>query len=97
MRIKKKYLLVIILVIISVPLLQIVLLSSYNAVGGSFGFRPISHNCVGFKINQETADKFFPKGDVEFQFLFHFRYLNPPDSENLNDVFCFGQDIWFGE
>ena len=68
-----------------------VLVIGYEGIGGSFGIRPITHDCFGIVIGPSSTVRFLPKGDIEFRFIyFHFRYFIPSE---LVDPFCVGQDI----
>ena len=90
---KKVILVVLVGIFIMLLFLQFIIPIAISSCGGSFGLRPMSHSCIGLKISPDTA-MIFPRGDIEFQFLFHFRYHVLDKSSG---IFCLGQDIWFGE
>ena len=58
-----------------------VLVIGYEGISGSFGIRPITHDCFGIVIG--------PSSTVRFLY-FHIRYFIPSE---LVDPFCVGQDI----
>lgn len=78
---------------------QGVLINAKQAVGGSFGVRPMSHDCVGLRVREGSATRWFPHADVQFHVgRFHFRYVvQPPQPFGGERDYCVGQDIWFGE
>ena len=79
-------------VLFLVTQLQPALIRSAGGVAGSFGVRPVSHQCFGLVV---TENDHFPSGEFEFTMvLFHFRYsISHEDERSL----CIGQDIWYGE
>ncbi|MBK9928155.1 MAG: hypothetical protein IPP66_23045 [Anaerolineales bacterium] len=63
-----------------------------GAVAGTFGVRPVSHQCFGLVV---TENDHFPPGEVNItMILFHFRYSVSHEDER---PVCVGQDIWYGE
>lgn len=72
--------------------LQPALIRSAGGVAGSFGVRPVSHQCFGLAV---TENERLPAGEFEFTMvLFHFRYsVSHEDERSL----CIGQDVWYGE
>ena len=75
-----------------------ILVALRGGVAGSFGIRPRSHECIGFRISPELVAKSLPEGDFEFHFLlFHFRYAVSNEFSDPQRVYCIGQDVWFGE
>ncbi|OGG00503.1 hypothetical protein A2Y99_02655 [Candidatus Gottesmanbacteria bacterium RBG_13_37_7] len=66
-----------------------------GSLGGSFGIRPLSHECFGLSINADTTIRYFPKGDIYFYFLWKGYEYFVTDDWPRN--YCIGQDIWFGE
>jgi hypothetical protein len=76
---------------------QVILIHNRGAVGGSFGLRPISHDCIGWSAPVERLD-WLPNRDVEFHLgLFHFRYSSTDENVDSGTPMCLGQDIWYGE
>jgi hypothetical protein len=76
--------------------LQPELLKSLHAAGGSFGIRPMSHRCIGLKVESASID-WLPAGDFSFtmgRFLIRYRV-----EENISPwrTYCIGQDVWYGE
>jgi len=90
----RSYLLLVLLiafVILALTQLQPWIVERAGGVAGSFGVRPITHDCLG--ITYENG--FFPPGEMDFTFMqFHFRYFVTAD---LSRPLCIGQDIWYGE
>jgi hypothetical protein len=75
---------------------QPALLRSLGAVDGTFGFRPMSHQCAGLQV-EGTSLSWLPVADVHFSIgRFSVRYWvnEQPWSEH---PYCLGQDVWFGE
>lgn len=76
--------------------LQPLFLRTRNAVDGSFGLRPVSHQCAGLRLTGEWVARRMPPIDWEGNLgYFHARYLVPHEASGRE--FCLGQDIWFGE
>ena len=76
--------------------LQPVLLRALDAVDGSFGLRPVTHQCVGLRLAGGTVSARFPSADWEGTIgFFHVRYFVTRDATDRD--FCLGQDVWFGE
>lgn len=76
--------------------LQPALLKSMHAVGGSFGLRPMSHQCIGLKVMGEAID-WLPAGDYRLtigRFLIRYRVEEQVRPER---IYCIGQDVWYGE
>ena len=94
--------LIILLTILAITIflsqLQPFIVRAASAVDGTFGVRPVSHQCLG--ITQDASEGGFwpPIGDLEFSlWLFQFRYsVTENDKTGLRPL-CFGQDLWFGE
>lgn len=76
--------------------LQPVVLRSIGAVDGSFGVRPMSHQCVGLRVDGALLG-WWPAADVRFSVgRFSIRYW--VDEDLLPErPYCLGQDVWFGE
>jgi hypothetical protein len=97
-----RFILVVVLVVVAVILglsqLQPLVLRSVGAVDGSFGIRPVSHECLGLTIGSEKSLSRLPPGDVEFQLgRFHFRYFISAEDGSGQRPICVGQDVWYGE
>lgn len=94
----QKYFIITILSLIVLTQLSGMLVAARGGVAGSFGIRLMTHDCIGLRIAAEQVTELLPEGDLEFHFLlFHFRYAVPTDFADAEQVFCVGQDIWFGE
>ena len=78
--------------------LQPRLLDARGAVDGSFGLRPVTHDCLGRRLSAGWVARWLPVADVGFRLgRFHFRYgVRPPEAGEARD-YCLGQDIWYGE
>lgn len=75
--------------------MQPVIVESVGGVAGSFGVRPVSHDCLGY-VYLPNRIGVFPFGEIEFRMIkFHFRY-SVPDADDSRPL-CIGQDIWYGE
>lgn len=76
--------------------LQPTLLRAFRAVDGSFGIRPMSHQCAGLRVDGASLG-WLPAADVRFSVgWFSIRYW--VDEKPWSDrPYCFGQDVWFGE
>ncbi len=84
--------------LIALTQLSGMLVAGRGGVAGSFGIRPMTHDCIGLRIGAERTTELLPEGDFEFHFLlFHFRYSVLSEFADSDRVFCIGQDIWFGE
>ncbi len=78
--------------------LQPFIVKAAGAVDGTFGVRPISHNCLGITHEASEGDVWPPIGDVEFTlWLFQFRYTVSENDKSGHNLMCTGQDLWFGE
>jgi hypothetical protein len=66
-----------------------------GSIGGNFGLRPRSHACFGLALNPGLVRNLFIPGDISFKFLFSY-YEYHVDYKN-SEVYCLGQDIWYGE
>ena len=76
--------------------LQPVYLHLVGAVDGTFGLRPVSHQCAGLMLSSEAVTRQLPPADWEKRIgFFHVRYFIPREADERK--FCLGQDIWFGE
>ncbi|MFZ5857150.1 MAG: hypothetical protein ACOYZ6_09975 [Chloroflexota bacterium] len=76
--------------------LQPVLLRTLDAVDGSFGLRPMTHQCAGLRLTGGAVSARFPSADWEGTIgFFHVRYFVTRDA--MDRDFCLGQDVWFGE
>ena len=91
----KRPLIIILTVVSAVFLLvqlQPAMVRSVGGVAGSFGVRPVSHQCFGLVI---AKNDYLPPDEIEFtMILFHFRYSISHEDER---PLCMGQDIWYGE
>ena len=93
---KRKLLLGILLILFVLTQLQLVILHSLGAVDGSFGLRPMTHQCLGLKISGETVARVFPAAEAGTRLgNFSVRYAVGPEAGER--TYCLGQDIWFGE
>ena len=84
-------------VILLLTQLQSALIAARHGVAGSFGFRPSTHNCIGWVA---PADRFawLPYTTSEFHLgAFHFRYSFTEENFESKTQMCLGQDIWYGE
>lgn len=78
--------------------LQPVLIRAKRAVEGSFGVRPVTHECVGLRLSEAGATRWLPVADFQFRLgRFHFRYVVRPRGAGGARDYCIGQDIWYGE
>jgi len=78
--------------------LQPFIVKAAGAVDGTFGVRPISHNCLGLILNAGENAFWPPPGDVKFHlWLFHFRYDVNEKHKAEQRSMCVGQDLWYGE
>ena len=76
--------------------LQPWLLHRLGAVDGSFGVRPMSHDCLGLKT-EAAALSGLPFADIRFRVgLFSVRYW-VRDGASPAMRYCLGQDVWYGE
>jgi len=79
----------------AVTQLQPALLHGRGALDGSFGLRPMSHDCAGLRIAAENL-AWLPAGEIRFRLgLFDFRYS--VEAQPGGRTFCLGQDLWYGE
>ncbi len=93
-----KYFIITIFSLIALTQLSGMLVAGRGGVAGSFGIRAMTHDCIGLRISTEKAIELFPEGEIEFHFLlFHFRYSVSSEFADSDQLFCIGQDIWFGE
>jgi hypothetical protein len=85
----------VIMVCFAVTQLQPALVQGFGAVNGTFGLRPMSHDCAGLRISGDKL-AWLPDGDGQGRlWLFAFRYSVPADPSG--QTFCLGQDLWYGE
>jgi hypothetical protein len=89
--------LVIVLVLLLVLQLQPFVVRARGGVGGSFGYHPLSDDCLGW-VGPADSVSWLPFGDLEFNlgyFNFHYNLLR----ENFDETVqvCLGQDIVYGE
>jgi hypothetical protein len=76
--------------------LQPALLHSLGAVDGSFGFRPMSHQCAGLQVDSASIS-WLPAADERFSIgRFSVRYWVEEEAWPERP-YCLGQDVWFGE
>lgn len=88
---------VIILAFLIVLQLQPFVVKARQGAGGSFGYRPLSDDCLGW-VGPADSISWLPFGDLEFRlgyFNFHYYLIR----ENFNETIqmCLGQDIVYGE
>jgi hypothetical protein len=77
--------------------LQPALIHARQGVAGSFGFRPMTHACIGW-IGSADRFSWLPYTESEFRLgLFHYRYSYTKEHFDTGTKMCLGQDIWFGE
>ena len=89
--------LVAIVVLLLILQLQPFIVRARDGVDGSLGFRPMSHDCLGF-VSKSNAVSYLPFGELQFQILnFKYRYNFTKDIFDSEVDMCAGQDIWFGE
>ncbi len=87
----------IILALVLVLQLQPLLIEAHQGVDGSFGFLPLSNDCIGWTGPADHVS-WLPNGDFQFQLgLFNFRYLFTEEEFDNKVPMCMGQDIWYGE
>lgn len=78
--------------------LQPFIVKAAGAVDGTFGVRPISHECLGNTQEASEGDIWPQVGDVEFKlWLFQFHYTVSENDKTGHRLMCTGQDLWFGE
>jgi hypothetical protein len=76
--------------------LQPLFLRVLGAVDGTFGLRPVTHQCAGLRLTGGFVLERFPATEWEGKFgFFRARYFVTRDAMDWD--FCLGQDIWFGE
>ena len=97
---RKRRILCVIAILVAILLvlqLQPLVIRARHGVAGSFGLRPVTHDCLGWMSTAQNLS-WPPFADFEFHLgYFHFRYAFTRDSF-LSDVqMCIGQDIWDGE
>lgn len=84
------------LILILLTQLQPLFLRSLGAVDGTFGLRPVSHECAGITLTGEWVSARLAPADWQKKVgYFSIRYQVPQEAEGR--VFCLGQDVWFGE
>ena len=84
------------LIILLLTQFQPILLRTLGAVDGTFGLRPVSHQCAGLTLSGETVTRRFPSTEWEGRIgFFRVRYFVTREASGRD--FCMGQDIWFGE
>ena len=77
--------------------LQPAIIHARRGVAGSFGFRPVTHDCIGW-IGSADRVSWMPYADFEFHLgWFHYRYSYTQDDLAYGVKMCMGQDIWFGD
>ena len=77
--------------------LQPFVIRARAVVAGSFGLRPVSHDCLG-RMGAAQHLSWLPFADFEFRLgYFHFRYALTRESLIDDAQMCLGQDIWYGE
>jgi hypothetical protein len=88
--------LIFVLACVAISQLQPGLLQKLGAVDGTFGIRPMSHQCLGFRLNGASIG-WLPAADFRFTLgSFAVRYW--VDEEPWPErAYCIGQDVWFGE
>ncbi len=76
--------------------LQPTLLHAFRAVDGSFGIRPMSHQCAGIQADGASLG-WLPAADFRFT-VGRFSVLYWVDKDAWpGHPYCIGQDVWFGE
>lgn len=97
---RKRRIVNIIVVILAVLLLlqlQPLIVQARQGVDGSFGYRPVSHECLGW-ISPADSISWLPFTDFDFQLgYFSYHYSLTKEDFDAGTVMCMGQDIWFGE
>ena len=88
---------VIILVLLVVLQLQPFVVQALQGVGGSFGYQPLSNDCLGW-VGPADSISWLPFGDLEFHLgYFNFHYYSIRDNFDETIQMCLGQDIVYGE
>ena len=87
----------IIMAILLVLQLQPFIVQARGGVGGSFGYHPLSDDCLGW-IGQADTISWLPFGDLEFRLgYFHYHYYFVRDNFDEEMQMCLGQDIMYVE
>ena len=87
----------IILVILLIMQLQPFVVKARQGVDGSFGYHPLSDDCIGWVAPADSIS-WLPFMNWEFHlgyFNFHYFFLRDNFDENIQ--MCMGQDIVYGE
>ncbi len=82
------------LFLFSVCILQYVGIRLAGGVGGTFGIMPRTHMCIGFVVKADDV-LWLPDGSFGLDTILDLRY--EVSSEHLDEHYCLGQDVWFGE
>jgi hypothetical protein len=88
---------VIVLAFLLVLQLQPFVVRARQGVDGSFGYHPLSDDCLGW-VSPGDSISWLPFGDLEFQlgyFNFHYFFIRENFDETVQ--MCMGQDIVYGE
>ena len=87
----------VILAVLLLLQLQPLIVQARQGVDGSFGYRPISHECLGWIVPADSIS-WLPFTDSNFQLgYFNFHYSLTKEDFDAATVMCMGQDISFGE
>lgn len=88
---------VIILALLVVLQLQPFIVRALQGVEGSFGYQPLSNDCLGW-VGPADSISWLPFGDLEFRLgYFNFHYFSIRENFDESIPMCLGQDIVYGE
>ena len=97
---RKRQVITIVVIIVAVLLmmqLQPFIVQARQGVDGSFGYHPLSDDCLGW-VGQADSISWLPYGDFEFRlgyFQYHYYFVRDNLYEDVK--MCLGQDIVYGE
>jgi hypothetical protein len=87
----------IILAFLLVLQLQPFVVKARGGVDGSFGYHPLSDDCLGW-VGPADSISWLPFSDFEFHLgYFNYHYFFIRDNFDENFQMCLGQDIDYGE
>jgi hypothetical protein len=87
----------IVLAVLLVMQLQPLVIRALKGGDGSFGYRPLSDDCLGW-VGTAVSITWLPFGDFQFQLgYFKYQYYFTEEGVDADTLMCLGQDIVFGE
>ena len=99
-KIQRRRIVTVVLIILAVLLviqLQPFVVRALKGVDGTFGYRPLSDDCLGW-VSPADSITWLPLGDLEFQLgYFKYHYYFTGEGINTDTLMCLGQDIVLGE